>query len=166
MKYSIKRGGTLIDMINRHAAATGSMSYAMAAADADYNGHYVTVSFNDYRNYWVASYTWAGRRVLCRGTFEDCLRAAMAEHDRGAKFSTVMAYPLTEEQAATCEAHGMSIDDGSDDRFNDPRCKEIANAFMYERGMGIPAIGLLANSISFEDYTTKLRAEIAKHKDL
>ena len=63
---------SLIDAINRMAAATGSPRYAELATYADYNGHYVTVSFNEYRRYWVAEYTWAGRVVIGRGTLADC----------------------------------------------------------------------------------------------
>src|SRR5215470_7087423 len=42
---------TLVDAVNRCAAATGSVRYAMLAADANYNGHHVTVTYNNYRDY-------------------------------------------------------------------------------------------------------------------
>jgi hypothetical protein len=75
---------TLVDAINRAAAATGSVRYAELAANANYNGHSVTVSFNTYRKYWVTEYFWGGRVVLARGSFEDCARAAHREYQRGA----------------------------------------------------------------------------------
>ncbi len=75
-----------IDALNRRAAALGSPRYAQATAYAyaDYNGHHVSVSWNDYRGYYVAQYYWAERIVLARGSFADCLRAALAEYARGA----------------------------------------------------------------------------------
>ena len=73
-----------IDALNRRAAAVGSPSYGKATADADYNGHYVTVGWNEYKGYYIAQYTWAGRRVLCRGTFQSCLAPAISEYRREA----------------------------------------------------------------------------------
>lgn len=75
---------TPIDSLNRRAAATGSPRYGMATAHADYNGHHITVWWNDYRQYYITEYFWAGRMVLARGSFKDCLNAAIAEHKRGA----------------------------------------------------------------------------------
>jgi hypothetical protein len=54
---------TLVDAINRAAAATGSVRYAMLAADADYSGHHVTVTYNDYRDYCICEHYWGGRVV-------------------------------------------------------------------------------------------------------
>lgn len=48
---------SLIDAVNRMAAATGSCRYAQLSHYADYNGHHVTVTFNDYRRYWVTQST-------------------------------------------------------------------------------------------------------------
>lgn len=69
-----------IDALNRRAAATGSLGYAMRAAGASYNGHRVTVAFNSHRKYWTAEYYWAGRIVLERGSFEDCRAAVSRRH--------------------------------------------------------------------------------------
>lgn len=82
---------TPIDALNRRAAAVGSPGYAQAAAYADYNGHRVTVTWNDYRGYYIAEYFWAGRVVLARGTFAQCLTAALAEYGRGALGTSVWA---------------------------------------------------------------------------
>lgn len=79
----------IIAGINRMALATGSIARAMAGASADYNGHLVSVYFNDYRSYYVADYTWSGRQVLARGGVEECLRAAIREYDRGALGASV-----------------------------------------------------------------------------
>lgn len=80
----------LVDAINRMAAATGSVRGAMAASSADYNGHGVAVSFNDFRKYWVAQYYWGQRVVLNRGDLEGCVRAAAREYNRGALGSEVV----------------------------------------------------------------------------
>ena len=37
--YILGKPLNIVDAINRRAAATGSIRYAMAAGDADYNGH-------------------------------------------------------------------------------------------------------------------------------
>jgi hypothetical protein len=78
-----------IDALNRMAAAIGSIRLAQAAHGANYNGHHVTVSWNDYRKYYVARYTWAGDIVLARGTAEACVAAAVAEYNRGALGASV-----------------------------------------------------------------------------
>lgn len=59
---------SIIDQINRIAAATGSVSNAIASANADYNGHYIK---------------WGERVVIARDTdFARILAVALAEYDR------------------------------------------------------------------------------------
>ncbi len=86
-----------IDALNRRAAALGSPRYAQAAHGANYNGHHVTVSWNDYRKYYVCRYTWAGDIVLSRGNAEACTRAAIAEYNRGALGASVDVSVLGED---------------------------------------------------------------------
>lgn len=95
-----------IDALNRRAAAVGSPGYAMMTAHANYNGHHVTVSWNEYRGYYIAEYWWAGRCVLTRGDFARCLAAAIQEYQRGALGSSVGVYPRADdtEAVALCEA--------------------------------------------------------------
>lgn len=90
----------LIDAINRRAAATGSVGYAIAASNANYNGHHVSVHWNDYRGYWIAEHWWGGRVVHCRGSLADCVRAAIAEYDRGALGASVFVSLRKPEDAA------------------------------------------------------------------
>jgi hypothetical protein len=73
-----------IDAHNRMAAALGSPRMASSTHYADYNGHHVTLSWNDYRGYYVAEYFWGGRVVIARGTFSSCLDAVLQEYNRGA----------------------------------------------------------------------------------
>jgi hypothetical protein len=81
-----------IDSLNRRAAALGSPRYAQLASGANYNGHRVAVQFNSYRQYWTAEYFWAGRVVLARGNFAQCIAAALREHERGALGSSVVVH--------------------------------------------------------------------------
>lgn len=78
-----------IDALNRRAAAVGSTRYAELAGHANYNGHHVTVSFNEYRKYYIAGYFWAGHITLARGAAEHCVAAAVEEYNRGALGASV-----------------------------------------------------------------------------
>jgi hypothetical protein len=97
---------TPIDALNRHSAALGSPRYAELTSHADYNGHHVRVWWNDYKGYYIAEYTWDGRQVLARGSFADCLTAALREHERGALGSSASIHPRADDAAAIalCEA--------------------------------------------------------------
>jgi hypothetical protein len=89
-----------IDALNRRAAALGSPGYAAMTAYADYNGHHVTLNWNEYRGYYVAEYYWAGRVVIARGSFADCLRATLREHARGALGSSATIVPREDDADA------------------------------------------------------------------
>lgn len=94
-----------IDALNRRAAAMGSVVYAMAAAHADYNGHHTTLRWNEYRGYYIAEYFWAGRCVLARGSFVECLSAVLYEQNKGKLGSSAAVYPRADdaEAIAVCE---------------------------------------------------------------
>lgn len=89
-----------IDALNRRAAATGSPRYATLAANANYNGHHVTLTWNSYRGYYVAEYFWAGRVVIARGKFGDCLRAVLAEYNKGALGASAEIAPREDDTEA------------------------------------------------------------------
>jgi hypothetical protein len=93
-----------IDALNRRAAAMGSPQYAERTARANYNGHHVTLSWNEYRGYYVAEYQWAGRNVIARGTFAACLDAVLREYNHGALGSSATIIPHDPEAVALCEA--------------------------------------------------------------
>ncbi len=108
---------TPIDLINRRAAATGSMRYAQLSSDADYNGHHITVSFKPHAvsgPKWNAEYHWAGRIVIGRGSLESCLREAKREYDKGAHGTVVAVYLHDEasesisEQKQLCKNLGFT----------------------------------------------------------
>lgn len=74
---------SLVDAINRCAAATGSVGYAMATADSDYNGHRLGLYWNDYRRYYVCDYHWGERIVITRNEdFAQALAASKREFAR------------------------------------------------------------------------------------
>jgi hypothetical protein len=170
---------SVVDAINRVAAATGSPRYAMMASHADYNGHAVTVYFNSYRGYWLAEYTWAGRNVLCRGTLAECLRAAKREHDRGALGSSVKAtYPkeplvssdhkpeeTPADFARLCAEAGYTREDElPPETWRTPLHKLVNDAMQYERHGLAPAVGFLANSKTAEEYQAKLDSHFAARR--
>lgn len=80
---------TVIQSFNRMALATGGVVNAQRGAHADYNGHRYEVAYNTFRGYWIAGYQWSGWNVICRGSFEDCLRAAVDACRRGGTGSQV-----------------------------------------------------------------------------
>lgn len=160
---------TLIDAINRAAAAQGSFRYAMAASDADYNGHYVIVD-QGLRPGWRAHYMWGGIQWLTRGaTVEHALRVGLDEHKRGAKGCTVVAHNVPDE--AVEYARSIGYVDLSDEiaaahhaSYRDARFDEIGSAMLYERQLGCPAVGFLANSTTVEEYKAKVDAFVAARK--
>lgn len=89
-----------IDSFNRRAAAQGSPRYAQQTSYADYNGHHLTVSWNEYRGYYITQYWWGGRVVLRRGTFAQCLDAALAEYRRGALGTSCTIVPREDDEEA------------------------------------------------------------------
>lgn len=95
-----------IDALNRRAAATGSPRYVEATGYADYNGHHVTLSWNDYRGYYVAGYFWGDRIVIARGNFDRCLAATVAEYGRGALGASASVHPREgdEDALALCNS--------------------------------------------------------------
>lgn len=103
-----------IDAHNRAAAAKGSPRYAQATACASYNGHHVTLSWNDYRRYYVAEYFWAGRVVLGRGSFANCLRAVLDEYARGdLGASAAICVPANDAEALTLARSAPGVVEGS-----------------------------------------------------
>lgn len=95
-----------IDALNRRAAAVGSPGYAMATAHANYNGHSVRVSWNSYRRYYIAEYTWSGRQVIARGSFENVLTAALRFNRRDGLGTSLKVWPREDDDdaIALCES--------------------------------------------------------------
>lgn len=154
-----QRPYSLIAAINRIALATGTLSNAIKGADADYNGHRVTVDFSSFRS-WAATYHW-GRLVwlASRTTFESALEAAEREYNRGALGAETCVLCETQAEIEVCLARGYVTPARAEElkaEWQDARFAEINAARDLERWFGIPAPGLLANSATVEEYKAKL----------
>lgn len=151
---------SLIDAINRAAAATGSIGYAMAASSANYNGHSISVTFNEYRKYWITEYWWAGRVVITRGSCEQALRAGKAEYDRGAKGARITTGPLTEEQAAYAVSLGYQewseeAEKAADATWEDSRHAQVGDALWWQKNGHPEYIPMLLECKTGEEYTAR-----------
>lgn len=142
---------SLIDAINRMAAATGSFRYAMAAGSADYNGHALRLSWNDYRGYYVLEYFYGERVVLHRGVDAvEAAQAAVREFARQGRGATMLANIRSEDAQAVIDSgllvHGEepAIDYGW-------RFAEVPSANTCER-YGIPASAFLLHAKDKTDY--------------
>lgn len=170
MYWAPTRAYGLVDAVNRHGLATGSMRSAALGAHADYNGHRVEVDPpNAARRYWVAGYTWAGWNVIGRGGLRECLEAALREHGRGALGSEVLVEVTSDEDAALCESMGLAPYSDEARRAHDaawrtPLHDEVPHAFTMQDQLGCPAVGLLANSRTLEEYKAKVDAHFADRR--
>lgn len=97
--YLPTRPYSLVDAVNRAAASTGSVRYAQLAANSDYNGHNVGVTYNDYRDYCICEHYFGERVVHARGSMEQALRAGKREYDMGHRGTSVHTCALTPEEA-------------------------------------------------------------------
>jgi hypothetical protein len=101
--------GTPIDSLNRRAAAVGSPGYAMQTAHANYNGHHVSLYWNDYKGYYVADYTWAGRNVIARGTFKQCLDACVTYYEKGHIGACVWITPRVDDPKLSDDTEALEL---------------------------------------------------------
>ena len=159
----------VIAAINRMALATGDVTRAIQGETADYNGHSVTVQFNDFRRYWVAEYQWGDRVVLDRGTLAQCLSAAKREYDRGALGAEVYVHTRHETEAAEAVAAGFqpcseAIVAAHDATWRTSMHAEVGAAMELERQLAIPAVGFLATSKTLEEYQGKVDAFLAERR--
>lgn len=159
----------VVDAINRMAAATGSPRYAMAAASANYNGHMVMVSWNDFRGYWVAGYTWAGWNVIARGYLKYALEAALKEYERGALGSCVHATVRDAEEAEIAESLGYQpwskkIEAEYNQTWMTELHNKVGEAMQYEKAGLAPLVGILANAKDLADYEAQKEAALAERR--
>ena len=158
---------SFIDCINRRHVATGSIYGAMSAHMADYNGHYNTLSFNEYRQYYVGEYTWAGRNVFVRSSdFVEALKASIKEHSLQGRGACLLVCPFTEKDVEICKSLDYNLVEGQEDLNKADwytfKHKLAGDAISYERDLGIPAIKILMDSNSEEEYRNG-KAKALKH---
>jgi len=159
---------TVTDAINHYAAATGSPAYAQSCESAHYMGYRAWMNFNDVRGYWIAEYTWAGRRVIARGSFEEVLGALVRFQEGNGKGGCVSVYCTNDAEVAACEAVGMVpwSKEADEAAYNAVAWwgTEVSSAFRLQQQVGIPAVHMLATSNSLDEYRAKVDAYCKKEK--
>lgn len=165
---------SVVDAINRVAAAQGSCNYAMRCSGADYNGHFVHLSWNSYRGYYIAEYFWGGREVITRN--EDACAAVLAavRHYQSQGLGGKLAVSVKAEDAEAVRALGVLIE-GEEPKDYGPwytwRHKLVGSAYSweYKHGLGPATFALLA-ARDEEDYnfliSHKGHAELQTRKPL
>jgi hypothetical protein len=156
----------LVDAVNRHAAATGSIRYAQLATHADYNGHMLSFT-RTVHGYWTLTYFFGERCTLARGTVADCLRAAAEEYKRGAKGTVSVTPDLTTEEAAVATSLGFvpwskEIEEAHLATWYSDLHKLVGEAAREEEHFGPGAMGILLQSKSARDYRTRRELAFSK----
>lgn len=155
-----------IDAVNRIAAAQGSVGYAIASANADYNGHRISLSWNGFRGYYIAEYYWGERRVIVRSSdAKEAIAASIREYDRQGLGSS-LHIALKPEDAKAAEEfpqliHGRECP-------NQPwwtwKHREAGSALRTERQFGVPCVGYLLKANSEDEYKKMVDGEFARRR--
>lgn len=154
---------SIVDAINRLGLATGSFGVAMASSNSDYNGHPISVSFNEYRQYYVAQYVWGDRVVIARGNCEDVLNAAIEFFGRQGRGASLKV-ELRDEDAGIAEALGLAAGDEARPAWRDWKFDEINEALLSERQLGIPKAAFLIQAMDENDYRERINAYIESRR--
>ena len=150
---------SLVDCLNRMCAATGSVGYAMAAADADYNGHAVGCSWNSFRGYYLAHYTWGEFVRFGRTTdIREMIRTARDFHKTNGRGGSFSITPHTAEDAAILaqEPDFVPFDPSEKPAWRDWRFDRINDVLSTRKHFGLDTFHLLQAATSVEDYDTKV----------
>lgn len=177
---------TIVDAINRRACAQGSMRYAQLTADADYNGHALSLTWNDYRGYYVGEYYWGERVVFARSPdFATALAATKREFERqgrGASCRVTVgdAYATREIASQMTREHDFAADlvvaradellregeEGSPEWRADWKWTKLQDAFMTEKfSPWIAATAHLIRATTEEEYAAWCDADAARYID-
>ena len=147
---------SVVDAINRVAAATGSVGYARGSANANYNGHYINLSWNDYRGYYVAEHYWGERVVHARSADPvAAVRAAVCEYQAQGRGASLHA-SVRSEHADAVRALDLLIE-GTEPSDYGPwytwRHKLVGDAMSWERhfpGEGQAALLCAADEADYD----------------
>lgn len=156
---------SIVDAINRMAAATGSVIGAMRTAHADFNGHHLSLYWNDYRGYYVLDYQWGERVVLYRGTdFAQGLATALREFGRQGRGATLRVLPDTNADIALCRANA-ALYEGEEQRpdWMDWRYDQVSAALRSMQQFGLP-LALLIDAKSKEEYDAAVKQWYAANR--
>ena len=164
---------SVVDAINRVAAAQGSIGYAMASVGADYNGHNLNLWFNDYKGYYICEYFWGERVVLARSyDIREALDASLLALERQGKGAN-LRISVRPEDAAIVRKYPQVIE-GKEEleacSWYTWRHREVGNARYYEKHMGVPASAALLMARDPHDFeflcSRAGRNEISNRKPL
>jgi hypothetical protein len=155
---------SVIDAINRHAAGQGSVGCAIAAADANYNGHAIIMGWNNYRRYYICEHHWGERVVHARGTAEEVLRVAVDEYKQQGRGATLNVWLKPQDAHLAAKYNLLPGREASPQTWRTPLHAELLGAAMYERNGLCPAFAFLANSQTVEEYRLKIKAFFALHR--
>lgn len=160
-----------VDALNRIAAATGSVGYAMASAGADYNGHHLGMYWNNYRQYYVCDYNWGERVVIARGDARHVLQSSLQTFERQGRGAS-LRISVKENDAAIVREFSQVLEGAQDleaCKWYTWRHKNAANALWLEKHLGISSATLLC-ARDEEDYkfltSHEGRADIKNRKPL
>lgn len=121
--------------------------------DMKVNGHTVCFVPPSIKTYWGAYYTWNGFNYLCRGSFEECVDAAVKYYSQGHKGSAVYISCQTPEQVAYCESKGFILDEKKKCEptvFDD--CLVTAIRMVKEGGNASSILALMKEATSHSDF--------------
>lgn len=163
--YRPRKPMTLIDVVNRYAAATGSVRYAQLSENADYNGHAL---FANYRTHavggarYVGEYYWGQRVVIARGGCEYVLRAMLDEYNRQGRGATLRVSVLPEDAHI---ARALEFIEGKEpeiDHSSEPdgwKWSELPSARLMEQHGHGPCVAQLINAKTREEYEALRRSK-------
>lgn len=175
---------TIVDAINRRACAEGSMRYAQLTADADYNGHALSLTWNDYRGYYVGEYYWGERVVFARSPdFATALAATkreFARQGRGASCSVTVGNAWGNNPSHHTLAHDFAADlvvaraddllregeEGSPEWRSDWKWSKLQHAFTTEKfNPWVAATAHLIRAKTEEEYDAMCAADQERMKE-
>jgi hypothetical protein len=155
---------SIIDAINRHAAGQGTVGYVTTTSDADYNGHAIIVTWNNYRRYYICEHHWGERVVHVRGTAEQVLAVAVREYNQQGRGASLFVGLKPEDAPVAVKFNLLPGREASPQLWRTPLHAELLGAAMYEQNGLCPAFAFLASSQTVEEYKLKIETFFALHR--
>lgn len=135
----------------------GSPLVAQQAEFSNYNGHIIMVTYNEVRKYWIAEYTWAGRRVIARGNFENVLSDALMFFEHSGAGSEVRVSCRNDEEVEVClkcglEEYSSEVAKAHYRTFETWKHEEASMAVWAEKKLGASSVAHLLKAQTKEEY--------------
>lgn len=159
---------SVTDAINRSAVATGSPRMAQEGESSNYNGHHLTLDWNEFRGYYIVQYWWAGRRVLTRtADFQAALQCLKSNYNSQGRGASATIAPHTEDDLAICQADpDLLTSQQAEAKQNEWYTWKHGEAGWYVQfyaKQGIP-VSYLLEATSKEDYEARIKAHWAARR--